>query len=166
MILLFSTLVWYTLNVPFPPPFYAKSFGKNFHEYHLFPIIKLYSLRDIIIIINLSKYKGKNVKFFSHEELIHFIETVVIIIIIRTVSFPPSHRFCAISVGGLGGGWFFLVGGCFSKGGRGGPPPRFQELISTTGVVVARPQSWRKEREEGRKERKKKAFPRNGGTFL
>lgn len=47
-------------------------------------------------------------KFFSHEELIHFIETVLIIIIIRTVSFPPSHRFCAISMGSLGGGGGFF----------------------------------------------------------
>lgn len=97
-------------------------------------------------------------KFFSHEELIHFIETVLIIIIIRTVSFPPSHRFCAISMGSLGGGgWFFLVGGCFSKGGRGGPPPRFQELISTTGSLLrGRKVEGKRERKEGRRERKKR----------
>lgn len=97
-------------------------------------------------------------KFFSHEELIHFIETVLIIIIIRTVSFPPSHRFCAISMGSLGGGGgFFLVGGCFSKGGRGGPPPRFQELISTTGSLLrGRKVEGKRERKEGRRERKKR----------
>ena len=80
-------------------------------------------------------------KFFSHEELIHFIETVLIIIIIRTVSFPPSHRFCAISMGSLGGGVVFFSGGLlFERWSRRSPSP-VPGVNLDDGVVVARPQS-------------------------
>lgn len=98
-------------------------------------------------------------KFFSHEELIHFIETVVIIIIIRTVSFPPSHRFCAISVGGLGGGVVFFSGGLlFERWSRRSPSPVPGVNLDDGGRCCAAAKLKERERgrKEGRRERKKR----------